>query len=513
MCEKLPAVSPDGLDLVRMARFSAPWLNPCRNTVSDTLPEKKPSPIQLEIIGQPESKGQPEAKGQSQTKGTYSFISLGCPKNLVDSERMLGMLQLDGYELVNDPSGADFAVVNTCGFIESARKESFGAIDEMLDLKRQGKLRGVIVSGCLAERQKEELLIDRPEIDHLVGVFGREEVTKVADRLIGGLDEQRSVFRPAPSNPLPDRQRFRITPKHFAFLKISEGCDRLCTFCAIPKMRGKHFSKPIEEIVAEARELADDGVRELVIVAQDTTYYGIDRYGEPRLLELLRELDRIESLDWIRLMYLYPMYVSDELIEQIGQSQRIIPYLDMPLQHINDQMLKRMQRRVNRAETEELIGRLRSGIPNLVLRTTFISGFPGETDQQHEELVEFIRQQQFERLGVFTYSLEPDTPAVKLPGHMDEEVKQSRLEQLMATQQEIAFAWNEQQIGQRKQVILDMPVPEAENAWVGRTKADAPDVDSIVFVTGEDLAAGQIVECEIVASQEYDLIGVANPGS
>jgi len=300
-------------------------------------------------------------------------VSLGCPKNLVDSERMLGMLQLDGYELVDDPQGADFAVVNTCGFIEQARQESFAVIDEMLELKKRGDLRGVIVSGCLAERQREQLLEDRPQIDHLVGVFGREEVTKVADRLIGGLEEQRTVFKPAPIRPLPDTSRMRITPRHFAYLKISEGCDRLCTFCAIPKMRGKHATKPMEEVLAEARELAADGVRELVIVAQDTTYYGMDLYGEPRLAELLRELEKVEGLDWIRLMYFYPMYVSDELIEVLASSKRIIPYLDMPLQHANNQMLKRMQRRVNREETEALLTKLRERIPNLVLRTTFLS--------------------------------------------------------------------------------------------------------------------------------------------
>src|SRR5262245_41086347 len=314
------------------------------------------------------------------SKGRYAFISLGCPKNLVDSERMLGLLQLDGYELVNDPRGADFAVVNTCGFIEAARQESFAAIDEMLELKRSGQLRGVIVSGCLAERQKESLLVDRPGIDHLVGVFGREEVTKVADRLLGGLEEQRTVFRPAPTHPLPDTARLRITPRHFAFLKISEGCDRLCTFCAIPRMRGKHFTKPMEEVVAEARELAADGVRELVIVAQDTTYYGMDLYGKPRLIELLRELEQVDGLDWIRLMYFYPMYVTDELIETISGSRRIVPYLDMPLQHINDRMLRRMQRRVNREETESLVAKLRKRIPNLVMRTTLITGFPGEAD-------------------------------------------------------------------------------------------------------------------------------------
>jgi ribosomal protein S12 methylthiotransferase len=443
------------------------------------------------------------------SKGRYAFVSLGCPKNLVDSERMLGLLQLDGYELVNDPRDADFAVVNTCGFIEAARQESFAAIDEMLELKRAGDLRGVIVSGCLAERQRESLLIERPGIDHLVGVFGREEVTKVADRLVGGLNEQRSVFHPAPIHPLPDRARMRITPRHFAFLKISEGCDRLCTFCAIPKMRGKHYSKPIEEIIAEARELVADGVRELVIVAQDTTYYGIDLYGEPRLAELLRELNKVEGLDWIRLMYFYPMYISDELIDTIAASKRIVPYLDMPLQHINDRMLKRMQRRVNRHDTIELLAKLRSRIPNLVMRTTFITGFPGETDADFQELAEFVGEQRFERLGVFTYSFEPDTPAAKLPDHLSEEVKNGRREQLMAIQQDIAFEWNDAQIGRKLDVIIDAAVPDENNAWVGRSYADAPDVDGVVYVTGEKLKLGLIVPCEIVATSEYDLVAAA----
>jgi ribosomal protein S12 methylthiotransferase len=445
-------------------------------------------------------------RSKDRSKGTYCFISLGCPKNLVDSERMLGMLQLDGYEMVAEPAGADFAIVNTCGFIEAAREESFGAIDEMLELKRQGRLRGLIVSGCLAERQKESLLVDRPGIDHLVGVFGRDEVTKVADRLVGGLNEQRTVFRPAPTHPLPDTARLRITPRHFAYLKISEGCDRLCTFCAIPRMRGKHATKPIEEVVAEARELAADGVRELVIVAQDTTYYGKDLYGEPRLVELLRELEQVEGLAWIRLMYLYPMYFGDELIDLVAGSKRIVPYLDMPLQHISDVMLRRMQRRVTRSETELLVAKLRARIPNLVLRTTFITGFPGETDEQFAELVDFIAEQRFERLGAFTYSFEEDTPAARLPDHLPEEVKAARRDELMRVQQEIAFAWNERQIGRRLDVILDGPVPGERNAWVGRSYADAPDVDGVIYVTGPKLRPGQIVPCEIVASRAYDLI-------
>jgi ribosomal protein S12 methylthiotransferase len=421
---------------------------------------------------------------------------------------MLGLLRLDGYQLVGDPDGADFVVVNTCGFIEAARQESFSAIHEMLDLKRQGRTRGVIVSGCLAERQKESLLETCPDIDHLVGVFGREEITQVADRLLGNQQEQRTVFRPAAIRALPDTDRLRITPKHFAYLKISEGCDRLCTFCAIPKMRGKHVTKPIEQVIEEAKQLAGEGVRELIVVAQDTTYYGIDLYGRPRLAELLRELDQVEGLEWIRLMYFYPMYIDDELIDTLAGSRRILPYIDMPLQHINDQMLRRMSRRVTRAGTEELLGKLRDRIPGLVLRTTFITGFPGETDEQFAELADFIREQRFERMGVFTYSLEPDTPAASLADHIRPEVSVARQGELMAIQQQIAFEWNQAQIGRKMRVILDAPVPKQRKAWVGRSTADAPDVDGLVYVTGDRCQAGQIVECEIVASQGYDLIGV-----
>ncbi|MFP6762712.1 MAG: MiaB/RimO family radical SAM methylthiotransferase, partial [Planctomycetaceae bacterium] len=306
----------------------------------------------------------------TESKGTYAFVSLGCPKNLVDSEKMLGNLAIDGYSLVTDPDGADFVIVNTCGFIESSRQESRDVISEMLELKRQGKTRGIIVAGCLPERVGGTLLDEMPEIDHLVGVFGRDEITRVADRLIGGIQEQRELFRPAPVRALDDTARLRITPRHFAYLKISEGCDRTCTFCAIPKMRGRHATKPIEMVVQEARELAADGVRELIIVAQDTTYYGLDLYGETRLNTLLKELEKVDGIDWIRLMYLYPIFFHDELIETIAGSTKILPYLDMPLQHINDTMLRRMQRRVKRDATVELIDKLRTNVPNLVLRTT-----------------------------------------------------------------------------------------------------------------------------------------------
>lgn len=445
------------------------------------------------------------------SKGTYSFVSLGCPKNLVDSERMLGLLKIDGYDLVSDPDGADFVVVNTCGFIERARTESFSAIDEMLELKRQGKTRGVIVSGCLAERQKEQLLEERPGIDHLVGVFGREEITRVADRLVGHLDEQRTVFKPAPIRALSDRDRLRIMPRHFAYLKISEGCDRLCTFCAIPKMRGKHASKPIEEVIAEAEQLAADGVRELIVVAQDTTYYGLDLYGQPRLVELLERLNAVRGIDWIRLMYFYPMYIDDALIKTIDQSEKIVPYIDIPLQHASDSMLRRMSRRVTKSETEDLLDRLRFGIKDLTLRTTFITGFPGETDDDVAQLAEFIQKYRFERMGVFTYSLEPDTPAAKLPDHVPQEVMERRRDQLMQLQQDISLAHNEAQIGRTLDCILDQPVEGEKHVWVGRTQADAPDVDGLVFVTADRqrLKTGDIVPVEIVASQEYDLIGVA----
>ncbi|MEM9409799.1 MAG: 30S ribosomal protein S12 methylthiotransferase RimO [Planctomycetota bacterium] len=444
-------------------------------------------------------------------KGKYAFVSLGCAKNTVDSERMMGLLKLDGYQLVADPEETDFVVVNTCGFIEAARQESYGAIDEMIELKKAGKTKGVIVSGCLAERQKEQLLEERPEIDSLIGVFGREEVTKIADRLVGNLSEQRNVFRPAPIRALPDTQRLQITPQHSAYLKISEGCDRLCTFCAIPKMRGKHATKPIENVIKESKQLVKQGVREINVVAQDTTYYGLDMYGETRLAELLTEMNQIEGLDWIRLMYFYPMYIDDKLLQVIADSEKILPYIDMPLQHADDKMLRRMARRVGRADTESLIRNMRNTIPDLVLRTTFITGFPGETDEQFESLVDFVQEFQFERMGVFTYSLEPDTPAAKISGHLEDDVKSARQERLMKVQQEIAFAFNQSLLGQQLPVLLDAAVEGQPNAWIGRTIFDAPDVDGLIYVTETEhsLKPGDIVTTEVVGSQGYDLIGAA----
>src|SRR6516162_1663767 len=322
---------------------------------------------------------------------TFAFVSLGCPKNLVDSERMLGKLAQDGYTLVPEADGADVVVVNTCGFIEPARQESLAVIKEMLALKEAGRLGRVVVAGCLAERKQDSLLQELPQVDQFAGVFGREEITQVVDRALAQDQEQRSVFRPAPVKALEDTARLRITPRHYAYLKISEGCDRLCTFCAIPGMRGKHVTKPIEEVIREARELASDGVRELNLVAQDTTYYGLDLYGKVRLAELLRELDQVDGIEWIRILYAYPIFFTDELIATMASAKKIIPYLDMPLQHISDRVLKRMQRKVRRRDIDELLGKLRTAIPHLTMRTTFIAGFPGETDAEFDELADFVR--------------------------------------------------------------------------------------------------------------------------
>ena len=448
-------------------------------------------------------------KATAASKGTFSFVSLGCPKATVDSERMLGKLAQDGYTLVADVDGADVVVINTCGFIEPARQESLAVIREMLALKAAGRVGSVVVAGCLAERKGDELLKEVPGVDQIVGVFGREEIADVVDRAIQHRAEQRSLFRPAPVRALEDTARLRITPRHYAYLKISEGCDRLCTFCAIPGMRGKHVTKPIDEVRREAKELADHGVRELILVAQDTTYYGLDLYGRVRLAELLRELDKIDGIEWIRVLYLYPVNFSDELIETLATAKRIIPYLDMPLQHINDRTLKRMQRRVRRHEIEELLTKLRTSIANLTLRTTFIVGFPGETEAEFDELAAFVKDAKFERCGVFTYSYEPGTPAVKLDGHLDEAVKEERRARLMEVQQAFALGWSAAQVGKTLDVIVDGPDPEMPNQVQARSHADSPDIDCMVRVKGKNLMPGDIVPVKITAADEYDLVGRA----
>ena len=453
----------------------------------------------------------PGSSPDAERQPTYAFVSLGCPKNLVDSERMLGKLALDGYALVSEPDGADFVVVNTCGFIEDSRKESKAVVREMLELKAAGRTGGVVLAGCLAEREGATLLEEMPDLDHIVGVHAREEITSVAERIRSGMSEQRELFRPAPIISQEDTERLRLTPGHFAYLKISEGCDRTCTFCSIPSMRGKHVTKPIDQCVAEARELAADGVRELILVAQDTTYYGMDLYGEVRLAALLRALRQVEGIDWIRLMYLYPVNFTDELIDTIGdgmmdgQGAQILPYLDMPLQHINSRVLKRMQRRVNRERTIELVGQLRERLPNLVLRTTFVVGFPGETEAQFEELRDFVRDTRFERLGVFPYSPEPGTPAMKLDGHLPESVRQGRAETLLADQQPIAFAFGDSLVDFELDCLIDQ---SSENGTaIGRLYSDAPEIDGVVYVAADGLEAGQIVPVTLDARRDYDWIG------
>jgi len=447
------------------------------------------------------------------SKRTCCLVTLGCPKNLVDSERMLGLLRSAGYELVAQPEGADFVLINTCGFIQSAREESLSAIREMIDLKRRGLTGGLIVAGCLAERDRESLLEACPEIDQLVGVFARDEIAEAARRLTSGDDDGRTVFRSAPSCPLSDRDRLRVTARHVGYLKIAEGCDRRCTFCSIPGIRGQYASKPADEVLAEARQLVDDGVRELILIAQDTTYYGMDRGGRPQLAPLLARLNELDGLEWIRLMYLYPLHVTEELIDVVASGGKLLPYLDLPLQHINDRVLRRMNRGITRAETEALVDRLRERIEGLVLRTTLIAGFPGETEEQFEELLRFVAERKFERLGVLPYSQERDTPAGRFDGQLPEEVRRSRSDRLLLAQQEVAFAWNESRVGWQGDVIIDRYIPGEKNAYVGRSYAHAPDVDGVVYVTGDNLRPGQIVRCEIVATREYDWIGaaIANP--
>ncbi len=424
---------------------------------------------------------------------------------------MLGKLALDGYVLQPDADGADVVVVNTCGFIEPARQESLSVIREMLELKAAGRVKSVVVAGCLAERNREKLLEEVPGVDEIVGVFGRESIVEAVkateNRAPAKALETLDLFPPPPVRALDDTARLRITPRHFAYLKISEGCDRLCTYCIIPKMRGKHATKPVEEVLREARELAADGVRELIVVAQDTTYYGLDLYGEPRLAHLLRELAKVDGIEWIRLLYAYPEYFSDELFRVLGDTPKIIPYIDMPLQHISDRVLRRMVRRVDRAATETLLGKLRKAIPNLALRTTFIVGFPGETEADFEELKQFVAEQKFERAGVFPYSFEADTPSGRLDGHLPEDVKTARRDAIMEVQQGVAFAHSESQVGKELPAIVDGPDPEFASHFRGRTTADAPDIDAAVRIKGKNLRPGDFVTVKITAADGYDLVG------
>jgi len=462
---------------------------------------------------------------------TVAFVSLGCPKNLVDSERMLGLLAQDGLTITPDASRADAIVINTCGFLEASKQESLSEIRDAISLKSQGACQRVIVAGCLVQRHKTKLLSEAPGIDRLVGVFDREHIVQAVrgkanprqdhGHYLGkyhdlSRDLSSVVATPASrspqSRPLPvfedDRARLRLTPRHYAYLRISEGCNQGCSFCTIPSIRGPMRSKPLEQILAEARELAADGAVELNLIGQDTTSFGADISYEPGLSGLLQSLNReLTDVHWLRLMYAYPSYFTDRMIKTIADSDRVVKYIDMPLQHINDELLAKMKRRVTRRDIETLLDKLRRWVPGIAIRTTFIAGAPGETDAQHNELVQFIKDFRFDMMGVFPYSPEPGTPMGRMTDQIPDDVKQQRVEALMLAQQQVAFAKSKSMIGKTLEVLIDRPAGrDKEDGFVARSQSQAPDIDSVVFVHGNDLHPGQLAQVKITDYQAYDLI-------
>ena len=445
------------------------------------------------------------------------FISLGCDKNLVDTEFMLGMIRdagtFDGQpiEMTDDEYQADIIIINTCCFIHDAKEESIQNILEMADLKKTGRLKALIVTGCLAQRYKEEIIQEIPEVDAVLGTTSYEEIAHVIDGVLSDSPMERGDVRLTMKDvdylPVTDTHRMVTTGGHFAYLKIAEGCDKHCTYCIIPKVRGDFRSVPMEHLLEEAQNLADGGVKELILVAQETTMYGTDLYGEKRLPQLLRALCKISGLRWIRILYCYPEEITDELIQVIKEEPKICHYLDLPIQHASDGILKRMGRRTSRAQLIETIEKLRREIPDIALRTTLITGFPGETQEQHEELMDFVDQMEFDRLGVFTYSPEEDTPAASMPDQIPEEVKEERQAELMELQQDIVFDQAEDRIGEELLVMIEGKVAD-ENAYVGRTYRDAPNVDGLIFVnTSEELMSGDFARVKVTGSADYDLIG------
>ena len=433
------------------------------------------------------------------------FISLGCDKNLVDTEVMLGLLASRGYEMTDDEEQADIVVINTCCFIHDAKEESIQNILEMAELKKDGRIKALIVTGCLAQRYRQEILDEIPEVDEVLGTTAYDKILDAVDEALSG--RHSVILSDLEALPLPDTKRLVTTGGHFAYLKIAEGCDKHCTYCIIPKIRGEFLSVPMERLIREAQELADQGVKELILVAQETTLYGKDLYGEKSLHRLLRELCKISGLRWIRILYCYPEEIYDELIQTIKEEPKICNYLDLPIQHASDGILKRMGRRTSKQELVDIIGKLRSEIPDICLRTTLITGFPGETQEQHEELMDFIDEMEFERLGVFTYSPEEDTPAAVMPDQIDEEVKLDRQAELMELQQEIAFDNAQEMIGREVLVMVEGKVAD-ENAYVGRTYRDAPNVDGLIFInTDEELLSGDFARVKVTGAVDYDLIG------
>ena len=433
------------------------------------------------------------------------FISLGCDKNLVDSEEMLGLLNSRGYTFTDDETEADVIIINTCCFINDAKEESVQTILEMAEYKKTGKCKALIVTGCMAQRYKQEILDEVSEVDQVLGTTAYEKIVEAVDEALAG---SRGVEeRPLSYLPQTDEKRMVTTGGHYAYLKIAEGCNKCCTYCIIPKLRGRYRSVPMERLIEQAKELAAQGVKELILVAQETTVYGVDLYGKKSLHLLLEQLCQISGLRWIRILYCYPEEIYEDLIQTMKREEKICHYLDLPIQHASDAVLRRMGRRTTRADLEQIVTHLREEIPDIVLRTTLIAGFPGETEEQHQEVMEFIDEMEFDRLGVFTYSQEEDTPAASMPDQIDEETKLNWQEELMELQQEIAFDRAEERTGSVVTAMIEGKVAD-EDAYVARTYGDAPNVDGLLFVqTTEELNSGDFVRVRITGAVEYDLIG------
>lgn len=433
------------------------------------------------------------------------FVSLGCDKNLVDSETMIGLLNQAGYEFTDDETEADIIVVNTCCFIGDAKEESIQTILEMARQKEEGRCKVLLAAGCLAQRYKDEIRTEIPELDGVLGTTSYDAIVTMVEETLAGKGYEKFENIDRSIDILPGR--VVTTGGHYAFLKIAEGCDKHCTYCVIPSVRGRYRSVPMEQLVTEAQNLADKGVKELILVAQETTLYGTDLYGHKALPELLRKLCQVDGLYWIRLQYCYPEEITPELIQVIKEEEKICHYIDMPIQHASDRILKRMGRRTNQAELRERIDMIRREIPDICLRTTLISGFPGETAKDHEDLMCFVDECEFDRLGVFAYSQEEDTPAAIMPDQVPQEIKEDRRDEIMELQQEIAFEKNEAMEGRTLYVMIEGKVAD-EHAYVGRTYMDAPGVDGLIFVqTMEELMTGDFVPVRVTGALEYDLIG------
>ncbi|WNV57196.1 30S ribosomal protein S12 methylthiotransferase RimO [Oscillospiraceae bacterium NTUH-002-81] len=432
------------------------------------------------------------------------FVSLGCDKNLVDSETMLGILGGRGYTFTDDETEADVIVVNTCCFINDAKEESINTILQMAEYRKTGPCKALIVAGCLAQRYKEEITQEIEEVDAVLGTASYENIAEAIEEALGG---QHPMIMDPLDVPVHTGKRMLTTGGHYAYLKIAEGCDKHCTYCIIPKVRGAYRSVPMEELIDQARELAEQGVKELILVAQETTLYGVDLYGRKRLHELLRELCRIDGIYWIRIQYCYPEEIYEELIQVMKEEEKICHYLDLPIQHASDDILRRMGRKTTKAQLLAVVDHLREEIPDICLRTTLIAGFPGETQGEHEELMEFIDTCEFDRLGVFTYSPEEDTPAAVMDNQIEEEQKELWRDELMELQQEISMDKAEEMIGRELLCMVEGSVAD-ENAYVTRTYKDAPNVDGYLFLqTAETLMTGDFVRARVTGAMEYDLIG------